>query len=211
MYLAAGSAFAGGQTDPDALYRQRADLDQARAAVAIWDQRLRRDGRDFEAAWKRARARYWIGTHVPDDEREDVLEQGMRSAEHAIRLMPDRPEGHFWLAATMGALAESGGIMSGLRYRGRIKDELVPGLFGGSNAEAEKHLRQSLTYNPNSTSSLVFLAEVLVDEGRTADAIEVLKRAIAAPVDPEWAPEDAEFKAQARRMLDEISERRHRW
>ena len=44
----------------------------------------------------------------------------------------------------------------------------VPGLFGGSNKKSEEHLRKSLTYNPNSSSSHFFLAETLIDMGRTA-------------------------------------------
>lgn len=231
--LDAWTAAQDGAPDPDDLYRSRADLADARDAAAIWQRRLQRDGADFESAWKLARARYWIGTHAEGDEREDVLERGILAAEHAVRLRADRPEGHFWLAANMGALAAAGGMMSGLRYRGRIKDELervlaidpawqqgsadralgrwyfkVPGLFGGSNELAERHLRRSLEYNPGSTASLVFLAEVLIDENRSAEAAEFLKRAIAAPPDPNWAPEDREFKAQAKRLLDEIAGRR---
>jgi len=226
----AGTTTQDAAPDPDALYRSRADLAAARDAAAIWQRRLQRDGADFESAWKLARARYWIGTHAPEEAREDVLERGVRAGEHAVRLRPDRPEGHFWLAATMAALAESGGLLSGLRYRGRIKGELervlaidpawqqgsadralgrwyfkVPGLFGGSNEQAERHLRRSLEYKPDSTASLVFLAEVLIDEGRDEEAATLLRRALRAPVAPEWAPEDREFKAQARRMLDDIS------
>ena len=75
-----------------------------------------------------------------------------------MALNANRPEGHFWLAANMGALAESFGMRQGIKYRGQIKDALlmtlkldqgflqgsadralgrwyfkVPGLFGGSN------------------------------------------------------------------------------
>ena len=46
-------------------------------------------------------------------------------ARAAVALEPDKPEGHFWLAANMGALAESFGLRQGLKYRGTIKDELL--------------------------------------------------------------------------------------
>jgi predicted Zn-dependent protease len=74
-------------------------------------------------------------------------------------------------------------------------------LFGGSKRKSEEHLRKSLTYNPNSHSSLFFLAETLLELDREAEAIETLNRLIAAPSDPEWAPEDREFKEKARRLL----------
>ena len=77
----------------------------------------------------------------------------------------------------------------------------VPGLFGGSNKQAETHLRKSLTYNPNSTASHFFLAEVLLDEGRKDDARAELQKVLDAPLDPDWAPEDREFKEKARALL----------
>ena len=215
-----------GSEDPDALYAGREDLAKARGAAAAWADRLEKNPRDFEAAWKLARARYWIGGRAPEAERKAVLEAGISAGRTAVALEPNRPEGHFWIAANMGALAESFGMRQGLKYRGDIKNELlivlkldpafqhgsadralgrwyfkVPGLFGGSNKKSEEHLRKSLTYNPNSSSSHFFLAETLIDMGRTADARAELQKVIEGPVDPDWAPEDREFKEKARQLL----------
>jgi hypothetical protein len=126
----------------------------------------------------------------------------------------------------MGALAESFGLRQGLKYRGDIKSELeavlriepaflqgsadralgrwynkVPGLFGGSNKKSEEHLRKALTYNPQSTATLYFLAETLQDEGKKAEAKATLEQVLAASMDPDWTPEDREFKAKAQRQL----------
>ena len=57
----------------------------------------------------------------------------------------------------------------------------VPGLFGGSEAKAEEHLRKALTYNPHSTATLFFLAEVVVERGRKADARTLLQQVLDAP------------------------------
>ena len=130
------------------------------------------------------------------------------------------------MAADMGALAESFGLRQGLKYRGAIKDALetvlrldpayqngsadralgrwyfkVPGLFGGSKKKSEEHLRKSLTYAPNSTASHFFLAETLFELDRDAEAREALRKTIAAPIDPEWEPEDREFKQLAEQRL----------
>jgi tetratricopeptide (TPR) repeat protein len=215
-----------GAEDPDALYAGREDLAKARRAAAAWAERLETNPRDFEAAWKLARARYWIGGRALAAERKAILEAGISAGRAAVTLEPNRPEGHFWIAANMGALAESFGMRQGLKYRGDIKNELltvlkldpafqdgsadralgrwyfkVPGLFGGSNKKSEEHLRKSLTYNPNSSSSHFFLAETLIDVGRTADARAELQEVIDGPVDPDWAPEDREFKEKAKKML----------
>ena len=212
--------------DPDALYRDRPHLPSARRAADLWRAELARNPRAFDAAWKLARADYWLGGHAPDAEQRAFFDNGINAGRTAAALEPNRPEGHFWIAANMGALAESFGLRAGIKYRKAIKEELetvlrldpafqqrsadralgrwyfkVPRLFGGSNKLAEAHLRESLKGNPNSTASHFFLAELMLDEGRKADARAELQRVIDAPVDPEWAPEGQEFKQKARALL----------
>jgi hypothetical protein len=210
----------------DALYADRTHLASATTASTLWSETVKRDPRDFEAAWKLARVSYWLGGHAPQKDRRGYLENGMRVSRAAIALEPQRPEGHFWLAANMGTLAESFGLRNGLRYRGPVKDELetvlkldpgfmngsadrvlgrwyfrVPRLFGGSNKRAEEHLRASLKYDENSTISRFFLAEVLIDEDRKPEARAELQKVIDAPLSEEWAPEDKEYKDKATTLL----------
>ena len=80
----------------------------------------------------------------------------------------------------------------------------VPGLFGGSNKQSEVHLRKSLTYNPNSIISHIFLAETLADMGRKDEARKEAQAAIDAPFDPDWTPEDRRFKETAKRLLRDL-------
>lgn len=206
------------------LFAERDELTRAEAAEAIWKARPRTD---FDAAWKLARVDYWIGGHAAQESaRRAAFERGVDAATRAVSLDPKRPEGYFWRAGNMGALAESFGITQGLKYRGRIKTDLetvlemnaawqqgsadralgrwyakVPGIFGGSDKAAEAHYRVSLTYNANSTASLFFLAELLLDHKREPEARQLLQRVVDAPIDPDWAPEDREFKAKARALL----------
>src|SRR5688572_8491078 len=180
-----------GRPDPDALYRERATIPSAREAATIWDARLKADPSSFESAWKLSRVMYWLGGHDVPSARRGHLERGVEAGRQAATLEPKRPEGHFWMAADMGALAESFGLRQGLKYRGDIKDALetvlrldpafqngsadralgrwyfkVPGLFGGSRTKSAEHLRRSLTYDPNSTASHFFLAETLFELDR---------------------------------------------
>jgi Flp pilus assembly protein TadD len=214
---------------PDALYAKRDEPGFAARAADAWARQLAATPRDFDAAWKLSKARYWLGTNGPAAQRRAALEGGMEAARTAIALQAARPEGHFWLAANMGALAESFGMSQGLKYRKAIKAELeevlrldaayesgsadralgrwyykVPGLFGGSNTKSEAHLRKSLTYDPQSTASWYFLAETLEDLGRTADARVALQKVIDAPLNPNWAPEDRRWKALARAKLAKL-------
>jgi tetratricopeptide (TPR) repeat protein len=219
---------AAATADPAVLYRDRENVASARQAADLWASEAAA-GTSFDAAWRLARACYWIGTHAPERERRAALERGVKAGEQAAALQPNRPEGHFWLAANMGALAESFGLVQGIRYRSRIKDALLkvramdaswqqgsadralgwwyyksPGLFGGSRKKAEEHLRQALTYNPHSTATLYFLAEVVRADGRRDEARELLQRVIDAPIDPDWAPEDKDFKRKAEARIREL-------
>lgn len=216
--------------DPDALYNDRENLTSAKRATEIWAERLKANPKDFESAYKLAQARYWLGTNgLPEPERKAALEAGIAAARSAIAVNAARPEGHFWLAANMGALAESFGLRQGIKYRGQIKDALlmtlkldpafldgsadralgrwyfkVPGVFGGSNKKSEEHLRKSLTYNPNSIISHIFLAETLEDMGRKDEARKEAQAALDAPLDPDWTPEDRRFKEQAKRLIQKL-------
>lgn len=219
-------ASAARQADADALYADRSDVASARRARELWNVELARNASAFDAAWKLARADYWLGGHAAETERRAFLENGIEVGRRAATLRPKRPEGHFWMAANMGALAESFGLRAGLKYRDAIKEELetvlridpafqqgsadralgrwyfkVPWFAGGSKQRAEQHLRESLKYNPQSTASHFFLAELLLDQGRNAEARIELRRVLDAPLDPQWTPEDQDFKARARALL----------
>jgi tetratricopeptide (TPR) repeat protein len=153
----------------------------------------------------------------------------MDAARLAITAGPSRPEGHFWLAANMGALSESFGAR--LKYFGPIKDsferviKIEPGfmeggayrglarwafnellfLSGRNKAKSEDYLKRALAYNPDNIASLFTLAELYIKMKRYADAREQLEKALAAPVRAESAPEDQELKRSARALLRELS------
>jgi len=215
--------------DPDFLYAQRERLASAMQAAEIWERRLAANPADFDSAWKLARAAYWLGGHVDNDKRRAQYERGMDAARRAVALKPDRPEGHFWLAADMGAMAESFGLVAGIRYRGPVKRELesvlrldpsfqqgsadralgrwydkVPRLFGGSNDKAVQHLQRSLAYDPGSAASHFFLAEVFVDMNRRDDARAELQKVLDAPLHSDWVPEVKEFRQKAAALLDRL-------
>jgi len=224
--LGAQSAAPGG--DPDALYARREETGIAQQAADIWAARAA-GGHDFEASWKLARALYWIGTQGPESGRRAALERGITAGEQAAALQPNAPDGHFWIAANMGGLAQSYGLTQGIKYKNGIRDELqkvlamdpgwqqgsadralgwwyhmVPGLFGGSEAEAEVHLRKALAYNPASTATLYFLSEVLLERGKKSDARATLQKVLDAPLSPGWEPEDRDFKKKAKTRLDAL-------
>jgi tetratricopeptide (TPR) repeat protein len=228
--LSATALAAQASDDPDRLYAEREDVAKALAAASIWDRRLAANAGDFESAWKLARACYWLGSHVATDQRRSQLDRGIEAARRAIAAEPKQAAGHFWLAATMGAMAEIAGMRAGLRYRGEIKRELeqvlaldaayekgsadralgrwyfkVPGLFGGDDQKSLEHLKRSLTYDPDSAASWSFMADTLRELGKRDEAKQALQKVLSAPVtDSEWAPETREFQRQAAAALQKL-------
>ena len=125
----------------------------------------------------------------------------------------------------MGALAESFGVRAGLKYRKPIKDELetvlrldpafqqgsadralgrwyfkVPGLFGGSHKLAEAAPARVADVQPDTAPRRTSSSpKLLLDDGRKDEARAELQKVLDAPLDPDWAPEDQEFKDKARR------------
>jgi tetratricopeptide (TPR) repeat protein len=230
LYLTVFVTLTGAQTvpqSPDELYRHRENLPSAKLAADLWAARAATG--DFEAAWKLSRVDYWLGTHGVEADRRAALEHGVSAGQQAATLQPGKPEGHFWAAASMGALAESFGVGQGLKYRGTIKSELelsikiapgwqdgsaesalgrwydsVPGLFGGSDSKAEEWYRKAIAINPQSRNAMSSLADLLIDHKRLDEARTLLKRVIDAPADPEWIPEDRELVTQAIAKLKKL-------
>jgi tetratricopeptide (TPR) repeat protein len=232
MRAAAPPQTSTASSDPDALYRHREDISSAKKAVEIWAARAA-DGKHFEASWKLARACYWLGKNAPDKERRAFLGQGLDAANQAIALEPNKPEGHFWAAANMGQIAETSSIFSRSKYKDDIKKELetviqmspgwqagsaesaigqwyheVPGWLGGDDVKGIEWLRKAVAYDKDGTQSRLALALVLADDKKTRDeAKALLQKVIDLPVDPEWAPEDRQNKAQAAELLAKLSKK----
>lgn len=212
---------------PDQLFAARTDSRAGQRAIALWEAQLTASPADYDTAWKLSRAYYWLGTAgAPPPERRSALEKGITRGRLATTLQPERVEGFFWMAASMGSLAEAYGLRQGLKYRTPIRTALeqarrldpeyldgspdralgrwyaqVPSMFGGDLARAESHLRAALARKPDSVVTLVFLAEVMEERKQVAEARRLAQAALDAPVDPAWAAEDATHRESARKLL----------
>ena len=94
---------------PDALYADRANLPSARQAAQTWARVLKANPGDFETAWKLPEPTTGSAAAFPESERRVFFEQGIDAGRKAAALAPNRPEGHFWTAANMGAMANRSG------------------------------------------------------------------------------------------------------
>lgn len=101
-----------------------------------------------------------------------------------------------------------GGHVPTAQRKKLLEAGIAAGLLGGSSKKSEAHLRQSLTYGPDSTLSRFFLAKTLLGMDREAEALRELQHVIDAPIDPEWAPESQEYKERAQRLLTALRQKR---
>lgn len=98
-------------TQMDELWRQRAWPGPMEEVIAIGDGLLQSTPQSFEGAWRTARASWWIG-HTADDSRvkRSRCLAAMKYAETAVGLDPNRVEGHFYYAMSIGEYATTIGI-----------------------------------------------------------------------------------------------------
>ena len=214
----------------DALFAQRADLAKARQAAALYEKALQANPKNEAAAYKLARAYYWIGKHQKTDEQKvAVFEKGIAAAKKALAIDPRSLGGHFWLGVCYGVYGSAKGVMKSLSLVDPIKQEMaaviardpsyesggayrvlgrlyfkLPGLFGGSNRKAVQNLKTAIKYGPHRWLNHIYLAEVYLDQGEKEKARALLKQVLAGPPEPGLEPEWTEEKATARKLLQEM-------
>ena len=156
-----------------------------------------RDPRIFEAAWKLARRR--LLARRPRRRRPSsaaTRSTASRRAGRRVALAPDKADGHFWIAANMGMLAESlrhprraevpqadqGRARDGAAHRSRVSGRARPiarwdagtSRCRGCSAAAQSRPRRTCGRRSPTTRTArcrtIFLAELLRDQGRKDEA-----------------------------------------
>jgi len=216
-------------TDGWALYaaqpRTLARVTQAAELLAAGAQVLRDD---YDAQWPAAEA--WA--FVADNEtrqaaRIAAAKRGIMLARAARELQPDRVEGHYWYAITVGLLADAdrtyglkavGEMEPALRraielderydYAGpvRVLGILVlrapaPPVSIGSSRKGLRLLQHAAELVPDYPENILYLAEAFRDNHRNLEARELLTKVINAPPWPNRQFESAVWKTAAQVLL----------
>ena len=120
----AGTSAAELITRADQLYNERTDLQKVREGAGVLRQARAAEPGNYEAAWRLARINYFLGEHTTDSsERDKAFSDGEASAKDAVKLAPNKPEGHFWLGANLGGQAEHSAL-TGLSATPDIRREM---------------------------------------------------------------------------------------
>ena len=220
--------------EADALYEGREDLQKARGAVVSLRQARTADYGNYEAAWKLARASFFVGDRTDNDsERDDLFREGTEAGKAAIQLQPDKPEGHFWLGANYGGSAAHSTIANLSSFQD-IKREMeavlkidesyqgysaylglgrlylqAPTVLGGDTDKAIEYLQKGIKANPNHGLMRFHLAEAYESNNRDAEAKKQIEALMALTPDPKHMAEHKDAVEKAKKLLEKIeSDRR---
>lgn len=134
-------------------FQRRAPGDVERAGQ-YYQQALEIDP-DFARAWAGLAGVYWIQTTDGVFARDTGLEKVRDAAERALALDPALAEAHFRLANYLWAI-------------------------GDSSSSAAEHVRKATALEPNNPLALGYATRAAVEDGQFDEAIELLRRAVAA-------------------------------
>ena len=212
----------------DKLYSERDDLERLRAGINALRRARAAGASNYEVVWRLAKFNYYLGDRAKDDPtRKDAFRDGIEAGESAVRIAPNRPEGHFWLGANLGGQAKFQGALSSLATVPEIRREMeavlkidekylggsayialgeidlqLPELLGGDPQRAVELLEKGLGVDDSNTLTRLRLAEAYLAVKRPADARRQLDAILKTPPDPDYLPEHKESTAAARELLD---------
>jgi tetratricopeptide (TPR) repeat protein len=222
------------QKDPiaqaDEFFAARDNADKLQQGIAAMEQFTAREPSNYEAWWRLAKFRYYLGDREKDQSKKSKLFQaGIDAAKKGIALNGARVEAHFWLAANEGEYADLKGALQSLGLLKTIRKEFeaalainpayengaiysalgqidlnLPRLLGGNERRGIERLEEGLKVGPNNAELKVTLAEVYQKKGKRDEAKKLVESVLTGN-DPARSPiEMEELRAKARALLDKV-------
>ncbi len=181
-----------------------ASLDEA---IRCYKEALSLDPDNYTILWTLAEMFQCKGQVLDPKQREErmaVWDEGAEYGKRALEVNPAGKEGHYYYMANYGAAAQLRGLLNSIWKFRRIKKALdrtyeldpdwppvlvakaqymteMPGIFGGSDEEAEKLYRRAMQLDPHCSIAHYFLAEFLVRNKRYGEAVSCLQALIDCP------------------------------
>jgi tetratricopeptide (TPR) repeat protein len=216
--------------EAEPLYEGREDMTKARTAVTALRQAHAADYGNYEAAWKLARAAFYVGDRTDNDtERDAMFKEGTDAGKAAVQLQPNKPDGHFWLGANYGGSAAHS-TLSNLSSFQDIKGEMeavlkidegyqgysaylglgrlylqAPKMLGGDPAKSVEYLDKGVKANPTNTLMRYELAAAYETVGRSGEAKKQIETLMSTTPDPKYMAEHKQAVADAQKLLEKIN------
>lgn len=214
----------------DQLYAQRDDLARVREGLGKLRGARAADPNNYEAAWQAAKLNYYLGDNTTkEEERDKAFEDGVEAGRASIKLRPEKPEGHFWLAANLGGQAKVS-VLSGMADTDEIRQEMEtvlkldegylsgsaymalgqvylesPRMMGGDPKKAVELMEKGLKFGETNVLLRLRLAEAYLAVDRKADARKQLDNILKMTPDPNYMPEHKKAVAEASKLLEKTA------
>jgi hypothetical protein len=214
----------------DQLYAQREDLARVREGLAKLRGARAAEPNNYEAAWQAAKLNYYLGDNTTDkEERDKAFEDGVEAGRAAVKAQPEKPEGHFWLAANLGGQAKVS-VLSGMADTDEIRNEMEtvirldekylsgsaymalgqvylesPRMMGGDPKKAVELMEKGLKFGETNALLRLRLAEAYIATDRKADARKQLDIILKMTPDPNFMPEHKKAVAEASKLLEKTA------
>lgn len=215
----------------DGLYAERESIEKARQAVAVLRRARMADYGNYEAIWKLSRYNYYLGGHEDDEQRKlEAFREGITAGEAAVRLAPDKPEGHFWFGANLGGRAKVQGPLYALSSVADIRREMetvikldegfqagsaylalgqidldLPDVMGGDPERAVAELERGLKFGENNALLRFHLARAYYQVGRHKDARAQAEAVFKIKPSPDYKTEYEDAAEGARQLLSKLN------
>jgi hypothetical protein len=196
----------------------------------VYYQTLYRQQPNAKTAWQFARAAHFYAYNFIADynPKVKILYEGIDAALYSIKLNPNNPEPHFWLASCYGSIVEASGLLEGFHYVGAILDEinavikLAPGFLDGAayavrarvyfkapgwplsvgdlNKSADDFVHAFKYATGKNRLVYRFYVEYLLQTGNLPKARETIAVGLALPLDRENLVEDEKEIATLKKL-----------
>jgi tetratricopeptide (TPR) repeat protein len=210
----------------DDFYLGRRRLDNVRKGIAVLRMRVADNPRDYEAWWRLSEFTSYLARHSSGTEEVRLLGASIDAGKKAVALRPNRVEGHFWLGANYGLLAEAKGPLKGLFLVDTIRHEMetvirldpnfdegagervlgrlyyrAPFFKGGDKRRSVALLEKCLKRFPENSLTVLYLADSYWAVGRRKDARALLESMLKMCPHALYGPEQEDNQAEARERL----------
>ncbi|MGH9430054.1 MAG: tetratricopeptide repeat protein [Terriglobia bacterium] len=210
----------------DDYYLGRRNLANVYTGLHILQDVVAKDQRNYDAWWRVSKFYNYLGRFSKGDEQRRLFQQAVAAGEKAVALQANRVEGHFWLGASYGLLAESSNFLEGLRMVDKIRTQMeaaaridpnfeeaaalvalgrmdyrLPFFKGGDKQRSVQLLEESLRRSPDNSLAMLYLVDSYRAVGRLNEAHNLLERILNLCPDSGYSTELIQNQIEARKEL----------
>jgi tetratricopeptide (TPR) repeat protein len=209
------------------LFRQREDANKLRDAVKTLAKGRSGEQRNFELETTFAKYSYFLAKYSEDEkEAEKALKDGAAAGQIAMRLEPNKPNGHFWYGANLGEQARRSPVTVGIASVGEIKKlmnkvielqpdyegasaydvlaqvELATRMTGGSAEKAIEYLEKGLSLDKSNYYLNLHLVEAYLAVKKDDAAKKQMDLVMKMPKDPDFIAEYLDIQKLAKKLKE---------